>query len=429
MTTKSDNLFRKAKTLMPGGVSSPVRAFGAVPGDPFFIASGRGSHIRDVDGCDLIDYCLAYGPLILGHANPRIVEAVRSQSEAGMSYGIPTRAELDLAEEIARVFPSMEMIRLVSSGTEAVMSALRLARAATGRNLVVKAAGGYHGHVDSLLVKAGSGAVTHGTPDSAGVSAATAAETLTVPYNDPGALSALLEDKGDDVAAVILEPVAGNMGCVPPAPGYLDEVGRLARDVGALYILDEIITGFRFHYGGAQQRFSVTPDLTTLGKIVGGGLPLACYGGRRCLMEMISPEGPVYQAGTLSGNPLATAAGLTTLEELRKDGVYERLEEVSEALEEGLRAAAEAAGLPIQLNRLGPMLTVFMAEEPVTDFASAKASDIEAFGRFHRSMLDAGIFLPPSQFESLFLSTAHTQEDIEKTITASETAFRAAREA
>jgi glutamate-1-semialdehyde 2,1-aminomutase len=421
--TKSEELFRRALRVMPGGVNSPVRAFKAVGGEPVFIASGRGSRVKDVDGNEYIDYVGSWGPLILGHCHPEVMEAVARVVETGTSFGTSTEAEVELAEEITKAFPSIERVRLVSSGTEATMSALRLARAATGRDKILKFEGCYHGHGDSFLVKAGSGVATLGLPDSPGVPRALAELTLTVPFNDLEALRNAFGAHPGKIAAVIVEPVAGNMGCVPPAPGFLRTLRELTAKQGTVLIFDEVITGFRVRYGGAQGLYGIQPDLTTLGKIIGGGLPVGAYGGKAALMDILAPAGPVYQAGTLSGNPAAVAAGLRTLEILRRPGAYDRLEANSAKLAAGLAREAQKAGVPATLNRVGSLLTLFFAAGPVLDFASAKKSDTAAFGAFFRSALDQGVYFPPGQFEAAFVSTAHTDADIEATLHAASRAL------
>jgi glutamate-1-semialdehyde 2,1-aminomutase len=420
---KSRNLFAHAQTLIPGGVNSPVRAYRAVNRIPPFILRAKGCRIYDVDGHSYIDYVGSWGPMIVGHAHPQVVNALKRAVNHGTSYGAPTPLEVRLAEVLVRAVPSMAMVRLVSSGTEAVMSAIRLARAATKRDLLVKYDGGYHGHADSLLVKAGSGAATFGLPDSPGVPADLAKQTLTVSYNDLAATRRLIESHPGAVAAVIVEPIAGNMGVVPPEPGFLQGLRALTAEHGALLIFDEVITGFRASYGGAQALYGVCPDLTCLGKIIGGGLPVGAYGGRRDLMEQIAPSGPVYQAGTLSGNPLAVSAGLATLKLLAKPKVYETLEAKGAMLSAGLADAAKAAGVPAQINRAGSVLTVFFTSTPVRDYATAKTSDTARFARFFSSMLDAGIYLPPSQYEAWFLSLAHTEREIQRTLKAARAAF------
>ena len=411
--TRSESLFQSAQRLIPGGVNSPVRAFRGVGGTPFFVASAGGARINDVDGRSYIDFLGSWGPLILGHAAPAVVEALSEAARRGTSYGAPTAAEVEMAELITRAVPSMEMVRLVSSGTEAAMSAIRLARGATGRDLVVKFDGCYHGHADSLLVKAGSGGVTFGVPDSRGVPASLAALTMALPFNDLAAVSRFMDDRGHEVAVVVVEPVAGNMGVVPPAPGFLGGLRELCTRHGALLLFDEVITGFRVGYGGAQALYGVRPDLTCLGKIIGGGLPVGAYGGRRDLMEQVAPLGGVYQAGTLSGNPLAVAAGMATLRALEDPASYRRLETLGARLESGLAEAARRAGVPLTINRVGSMLTGFFTGEPVVDLVSAKRSDTARYGRFFHGMLERGVFLAASQFEAAFVSLAHTEEDLD----------------
>jgi glutamate-1-semialdehyde 2,1-aminomutase len=427
MPTKSQELFRRALRLMPGGVNSPVRAFRAVGGDPLFIARGQGSRVTDVDGRSYIDYVMSWGPLILGHCHPEVTEALARALETGTSYGACTAGEVELAERIQEAFPSVERVRLTSSGTEATLAALRVARAATGREKILKFEGCYHGHSDSLLVKAGSGVATLGLPDSPGVPRALAELTITVPFNAPDALDEAFHRHRNELAAAIVEPVVGNMGCVPPQPGFLEKLRALTAEQGTVLIFDEVMTGFRVAYGGAQQLYTIRPDMTTLGKVIGGGLPVGAYGGKAELMELVAPAGPVYQAGTLSGNPLAVAAGLKTLEILRRPGTYARLEELAAKLTAGLAAQADAAGVALTLSRVGSMFTAFFSREPVTDFASAKKSDTAAFGKFFRALLENGVYLPPSQFEAGFVSTAHGEEDIAETIRASAPAFAALR--
>jgi glutamate-1-semialdehyde 2,1-aminomutase len=418
MPTKSQELFQKALGLMPGGVNSPVRAFRAVGGDPVFLASGKGSSIADVDGRDYIDYVLSWGPLILGHCDPEVVEALAKAIETGTSFGACTAAEIELAECIRDAYPSIERVRLVNSGTEATLSALRVARAATGREKILKFEGCYHGHGDSLLVKAGSGVATLGLPDSPGVPRALAELTVTLPFNDSAALEEAFQIHGPQLAAVIIEPIVGNSGCIPPQLGFLEKLRKLTAGQGTVLILDEVMTGFRVAYGGAQELFGVQPDLTTLGKIIGGGLPVGAYGGKASLMDWVAPAGPVYQAGTLSGNPLAVAAGLKTLEILRRPGTYERLEVISNKLASGLAAAAAKAGVPLTVNRVGSMFTCFFTRDAVTDYASAKKSDTGKFARFFRALLERGVYFPPSQFEAAFVSTAHSEADVTMTLEA-----------
>jgi glutamate-1-semialdehyde 2,1-aminomutase len=423
MRAKSLELFRKALALMPGGVNSPVRAFRAVGGEPIYIARGTGSRMTDVDGNVYLDYVGSWGPLILGHCHPEVMEALAQVIQIGTSFGACTPGEVELAEKILKAFPSMERVRLVNSGTEATLSALRVARAATGREKILKFEGCYHGHADSLLVKAGSGVATLGLPDSPGVPAGLAALTLTVPFNDLAALEKAFAANHNQLAAVIVEPVVGNMGCVPPQPGFLQKLRALTAQQGTVLILDEVMTGFRVAYGGAQQLYNIQPDMTTLGKIIGGGLPVGAYGGKAALMELVAPAGPVYQAGTLSGNPLAVAAGLKTLEILQRPEAYERLERLSEQLSSGLKAEADKAGVPLTVNRVGSMLTAFFTADQVSDYASAKKSDIAAFGRFFSLLLDHGVYFPPSQFESAFVSAAHSDDDIAETIQIAGRAF------
>jgi len=418
----SESLFKSAQRVIPGGVNSPVRAFKGVGGSPFFVARAEGARLVDEDGRVYIDFLGSWGPLILGHAAPAVVEVLVETARRGTSYGAPTAQEVEMAERISRAVPSMEMVRLVSSGTEAAMSAIRLARGATGRDLIVKFDGCYHGHADSLLVKAGSGGATFGIPDSAGVPAALAALTLALPFNDLAAVSRALESRRGEVAAVLVEPVAGNMGVVPPAPGFLAGLRELCTRHGALLIFDEVITGFRVAFGGAQALYSVRPDLTCLGKIIGGGLPVGAYGGSRELMSRVAPLGAVYQAGTLSGNPLAVAAGLATLRALEDPAAYDRLERLGALFERGITEAAAAAGIPVTVNRVGSMLTAFFSDGPVTDYASARRADTARYARFFHGMLERGVYLAPSQFEAAFVSLAHSEQDLE-------TAARACREA
>ncbi|HWS56159.1 MAG TPA: glutamate-1-semialdehyde 2,1-aminomutase [Pyrinomonadaceae bacterium] len=420
----SEELFARAVELMPGGVNSPVRAFRGVGGTPRFIRSARGATMTDVEGRTYVDYVGSWGPMILGHADPEVIDALHAALGHGTSYGAPTELEVEMAEEITDAVPSIEMVRMVNSGTEATMSALRLARGFTGRDRIVKFAGCYHGHGDSLLVKAGSGVATLGLPDSPGVPANVAAHTITAPFNDAAALERIFAEHGDTVAACIVEPVAGNMGCVPPRGGYLQALRAVTERHGALLIFDEVMTGFRLARGGAQELYGVRPDLTTLGKIIGGGLPVGAYGGRRDIMERVAPSGPVYQAGTLSGNPLAMTAGLATLRRLRDRALYERLESAAQRLCEGVAEAAREAGVTTVTNRVGSMFTTFFTDQPVTDWDSASRADRGRYGRFFHAMLERGVYLAPSQFEAAFLGAAHTDELIDRTIEAAREAFR-----
>ena len=414
--TKSRQLFAQAQEFIPGGVNSPVRSFRAVTGTPPFIARGQGCRVWDVDGNEYIDYLGSWGPLVLGHAHPAVVEALVKAAEGGTSFGAPVEMEVELARLICQALPSVDRVRLVSSGTEACMSAIRLARAYTGRSKVIKFSGCYHGHADGLLVKAGSGAMTHGIPTSAGVPEAYAAETLVADYNDIASVESFFQAWPDAIAGVIVEPVAGNMGVVPPAEGFLADLRRVTDDHGAMLIFDEVITGFRIAYGGAQTRYGVTPDITCLGKIIGGGLPVGAYGGRREIMEMVAPLGPMYQAGTLSGNPLAVTAGLTTLTQLQEPGAYERLESLAGRLAEGLAQAFAQAEVPATLNRVGSMLTGFFTAGPVDSLTQVEQADTEAYGRYFHAMLERGVYLAPSQFEAGFVSLAHTEADIDRTV-------------
>ena len=425
MSAEMERRFARARELMPGGVSSPVRAFGAVGGTPVFLESGQGAYVRDADGREYVDFLGSWGPLIVGHAHPKVVEAIRDQAGKGTTFGAPTELETELARRVVDRFPSIERVRFVSSGTEATMSAIRLARAATGRAGLVKIEGCYHGHADSLLVRAGSGVLTLGIPGSPGVPPDLAALTLIVPFGDADALARLLAERGETIAALIVEPVAGNMGVVPPPPGWLAALRALTAAHGVVLIFDEVMTGFRVHRGGAQTLYGVTPDLTCLGKIVGGGLPVGAYGGRADLMDQVAPAGPVYQAGTLSGNPLAMRAGIATLDRLDEPGTYERLESVSARFASGLTAAAKDAGVPSVVNRVGSMLTAFFTETPVTDYASATLSDTKRYAAFHRAMLDRGVYLAPSQFEAAFLSTAHEPAIVDRALAAARDAMHA----
>jgi len=423
MPAKSQEIFRKALQLMPGGVNSPVRAFRAVGGEPIYFVSGKGSRMTDVDGNSYIDYVGSWGPLILGHCHPDVMEALARVLQTGTSFGACTPSEVELAERIREVFPSVERLRLVNSGTEATMAALRVARAATGRDKILKFEGCYHGHSDGLLVKAGSGVATLGLPDSPGVPRALAELTITAPFNDPPALEEVFRSHHQELAAVIVEPVVGNSGCVPPQPGFLEKLRALTAEQGTVLIFDEVMTGFRVAHGGAQQLYGIRPDLTTLGKIIGGGLPVGAYGGKAALMELVAPAGPVYQAGTLSGNPLAVAAGVKTLELLRQPGIYEQLDVRTARLCSGLAAEAARAGVPLTVNRVGSMFTAFFTRGPVTDYASAKTSDTTTFGEFFRSLLAQGVYFPPAQFEAAFVSAAHSDDDIAETIHAAGKAF------
>lgn len=412
-TDASAALFARAQKVIPGGVNSPVRACRSVGGDPLFVAHGDGCYIYSADGERYLDMISSWGPLILGHTHSEVMDALAEAMRDGTTFGAPTELEVRFAEALCDAMPSLEKVRAVSSGTEATMSALRLARGFTKRDKIIKADGGYHGHADFLLVAAGSGAATLGIPGSAGVSAGNAADTLLVPYNDLDAVAALFAKHESEIAAVIIEPVAGNMGLVPPAGGYLQGLRELTTRHGALLILDEVITGFRVSYGGAQAHYGVTPDLTCLGKIIGGGMPAAAFGGRAEIMDHLAPDGNVYQAGTLSGNPVAMAAGLATLAVLRRPNTYDRLEELGARLGDGLVAAAAAAGIEVCLNRVGSAMTLFFCTGPVTDYASAKNADTERFGRWFRGMRERGIFLPPSQFEAMFVSLAHSESEID----------------
>jgi len=420
---KSRQAFARAQKLIPGGVNSPVRAFRSVGGNPLFINKGEGAYIWDIDGNRYLDYVGSWGPLIVGHAHPEVVATVKQAAEQGTSYGAPTEVEILLAEEILKAYPSMNMIRMVNSGTEATMSALRLARGVTGKTKIVKFEGCYHGHSDQLLIKAGSGALTLGVPDSPGVPKQIAATTISARFNDLEGLRDIFERDGEDIACVIIEPVAGNMGVVLPEDGFLQGVRRLTEEYGALLIFDEVITGFRVGYGGAQAYFGIDPDLTCLGKIIGGGLPVGAYGGKRRFMEQIAPSGPVYQAGTLSGNPLAMNAGLTTLKILQSPGTYEALTAKTTPLAQGLQQIAAGAGVPVSVNVIGAMFSMFFTDIPVKDYDSARTSDVKRFARYHRGMLEGGIYLGPSQFESVLLSTAHTEADIDQTLEQAQRVF------
>ncbi|MBE9504035.1 MAG: glutamate-1-semialdehyde 2,1-aminomutase [Proteobacteria bacterium] len=420
---KSDLFFEKATQLIPGGVNSPVRAFKSVGGDPIFIDRASGSKIIDVDGNEYIDYVGSWGPMIVGHANPRVNEAIKKAIDKGTSFGAPTELEIELAEMVINAVPSIEMVRMVNSGTEATMSAIRLARGYTGRDKIIKFEGGYHGHADGLLVKAGSGAATLGVPDSPGVPADYAKNTITAPFNDLEAVKAIVNEEGKNLACIIVEPLPGNMGVIPPKGGFLEGLRILCSEKGIVLIFDEVMSGFRVAFGGAQERFGITPDLTCLGKVIGGGLPVGAYGGKKEIMEMIAPKGPVYQAGTLSGNPLAMTAGIETLKILSEPGAYDQLETRSAQLAEGMKNAANNAGIPTCSTRVGAMFCTFFTDKEVTDYTSATSSDTELFGQFFRQMLNEGINLAPSQFEAGFMSLAHSEEDVEKTIRAAEKSF------
>jgi glutamate-1-semialdehyde 2,1-aminomutase len=424
---KSRSAMEKARALMPGGVNSPVRAYKAVGREPIVVRQGKGCRVTDIDGNEYIDYVAAYGPLIAGHAHDTVVSAINKAAAHGSSFGMPTELETRLAQAVIEAVPGIEVVRFVNSGTEATMSAIRLARGVTGRDKIVKCIGGYHGHADGLLVQAGSGATTLGVPSSPGVPRAVAADTLLVQYNDLEQARELFESFAGQIACIIVEPVVGNMGCIAPAGGYLDGLHKLCKDAGALLIFDEVMTGFRVAYGGAQQLYGVTPDLTCLGKIVGGGLPCAAYGGRQDLMRRMAPDGPIYQAGTLSGNPLAMAAGLATLELLRAPGVYPQLEQSSQRLADGLSRAAGDAGVPLQVNRVGSMLTPFFSDAPVRNYIDATRSDTAAFARFFGAMLDASVIVPPSQYEAWFVGMAHDEDAIDRTVAAAAHAFAALR--
>ena len=423
---RSRALFEEAKKYIPGGVNSPVRAFKSVGDTPRFIAKAKGSHIWDVDGNEYIDYVCSWGPMILGHAHPEVIKAIQEQAEKGTSYGAPTELEVKLAKMIVELVPSVEKVRMVNSGTEATMSAIRLARGYTGRNKVIKFEGGYHGHVDALLVKAGSGLTTFGVPTSPGIPEDFAKHTITVPFNDIDALKKVIDEVGNDVAAVIMEPVMANAGLIIPEPGFLEKVRELTAEKGIVLIFDEVITGFRLSLGGAQEYFGITPDLSCFGKIIGGGLPVGAFGGKAEIMNYLAPEGPVYQAGTLSGNPLAMVAGIKTLELLKQPGVYENLREKTDKLAEGLKEAARAAGIEDKLcfKKIESISIVYFTDRDVKNYQDALTSNTEIYAKFFRKMLEQGIYFAPSQFEVAFMSTAHTDEDIEKTVKAAEVAFK-----
>lgn len=423
--TESKKAFEEAKKYMPGGVNSPVRSYPHMDCPPPFIASAKGSHITDIDGNEYVDYIGSWGPMILGHAFPKVIDAIQKAAEKSTSYGAPTGIETELAKLVTEFYPSIEKIRLVSSGTEATMSALRAARGFTGRDKILKFNGCYHGHGDSLLVKAGSGAATFGSPDSAGVTKGTAQDTIVVPYNDIEAFCRTMDDMGEEIAAVIVEPVAGNMGCILPKDGFLQSLREETEKHGALLIFDEVMCGFRTGYHGAQGKYHIKPDLTCLGKIIGGGLPAAAYGGRRDIMNCIAPEGSVYQAGTLSGNPLAVTAGLTTLKEIQNiAGFYETLEEKTTRLLQGWQKAANEAGVPVQIHQSGSMFCLFFSEKPVENYADSAACDAKQFKTWFLAMLEQGIYLAPSPFETLFMSYAHSEEDLEKTVKAAQKAMK-----
>ncbi len=422
---KSMQLFQQAQELLPGGVDSPVRAFRAVGGQPLFIERGQGPYLYDVDGNRYIDYVLSWGPLITGHAHPAIVQAVQQAAERGTSYGAPSPLELDLARKVMDFMPGIEMIRFVNSGTEATMSALRLARAFTRRDKIIKFEGCYHGHADLLLVQAGSGVITLGLPDSPGVPAAAVADTLVAIYNDLESVEGLFRKYPGQIAAIIVEPVAGNMGVVPPLPGFLEGLRRITAENGSLLIFDEVMTGFRVHPGGAQALYNLQPDLTTLGKVIGGGLPVGAYGGRRDILQMVAPAGPMYQAGTLSGNPLAMAAGIAALDLICEKKVWDEMEARARQLEAGIAQAASSAGVPIQQTRVGTMFTTFFSETAPRNWSTVKLADKERFGKFFRSMLENGVYLAPSQFEAGFLSIQHSRDVIEQTVQAAEKALKA----
>ncbi len=415
---KSHKLFKKAYELIPGGVNSPVRAFRAVGGNPVFIERAKGSKIYDIDGNVYIDYVLSWGPLILGHAHPKVVNSLKKAIEKGTSFGAPTPLEIELAELVLKAYPSMDKVRMVNSGTEATMSAIRVARGFTGRDRIIKFEGCYHGHADGLLVKAGSGATTFGVPDSPGVPKSYAKNTITIPFNDINALRTVIGNEWKSIACVILEPVVGNIGCVLPKPGFLESLRKLTQDYGIVLIFDEVMTGFRVSYGGAQQYFGIKPDMTCLGKVIGGGMPVGAYGGKKEIMAMVSPEGPVYQAGTLSGNPLAMTAGIETLKILSNKNTYKKLESTAALLEKGLTDAAKRAGVRTRFYRAGTMFCTYFTNTDVVDYGTAKTSDTARFSKFFSAMLKRGIYMAPSQFEAGFISLAHTPKDIEKTVRA-----------
>jgi glutamate-1-semialdehyde 2,1-aminomutase len=415
---KSHRLYKRACELIPGGVNSPVRAFRAVGGNPIFIDRAKGSKIYDVDGNAYIDYVLSWGPLILGHSHPKVVNALKKAAEKGTSYGAPTPLEIELAESVLKVYPSMDKVRMVNSGTEATMSAIRVARGFTGRDKIIKFEGCYHGHADGLLVKAGSGATTFGVPDSPGVPKSYAKNTITLPFNDIAALHSVIKNEWKSVACVIIEPVVGNIGCVLPKPGFLESLRKLTKKFGIVLIFDEVMTGFRVAFGGAQAYYGIRPDMTCLGKVIGGGLPVGAYGGKKEIMSMVSPEGPVYQAGTLSGNPLAMTAGIETLRILSKENTYNKLESTGALLEEGLADAAKKAGVKTRFYRAGTMFCTYFTNTDVIDYKTAKTSDTARFSRFFSAIIRKGVYIAPSQFEAGFISLAHTEKDIEKTVKA-----------
>jgi glutamate-1-semialdehyde 2,1-aminomutase len=420
---KSYNLYKRACKIMPGGVNSPVRAFRAVGGNPIFIEKAKGSKIYDVDGNVYIDYVLSWGPMILGHSHPKVINALKKAIEKGTSYGAPTSLEIELAELVLKAYPSMDKVRMVNSGTEATMSAIRVARGFTGRDKVIKFEGCYHGHADGLLVKAGSGATTFGVPDSPGVPVSYAKNTITLPFNDIHALKAIIKKDWKFIACAIIEPVVGNIGCVLPEPGFLESLRKLTKDHGIVLILDEVMTGFRVAYGGAQSYYGIVPDMTCLGKVIGGGLPVGAYGGKKEIMSMVSPEGPVYQAGTLSGNPLAMTAGIETLKILSKNNTYKKLEKTAALLETGLIDASRMAGIKTRFYRAGTMFCTYFTDKNVVDYKTAKTSDTLKFSKFFSFLLKKGIYIAPSQFEAGFISLAHSEKDVEKTVKAAYKSF------